>query len=58
MPAKVDEELCEGCETCVDECPVEAISINDDEIAVIDEDECIDCEACVDVCPNDAIHME
>ncbi|HIH40290.1 MAG TPA: 4Fe-4S binding protein, partial [Halobacteria archaeon] len=46
-----------GCETCVDECPVEAISMNDDGIAVIDEDECIDCEACVDVCPNDAISM-
>ena len=27
MAAKVDEEKCTGCESCVEECPVEAISM-------------------------------
>jgi ferredoxin len=58
MPAVVDPEKCEGCETCVEECPVEAISINDDGVAEVDEDECVECGTCVDVCPNDAITME
>jgi len=58
MPAVVDPEKCEGCETCVDECPTEAISMNDDGIAEVDADECVECETCVDVCPNEAITME
>lgn len=56
MPAVVDAETCTGCESCVDACPVEAISMND-EIAVVDEDTCTECESCVDVCPVEAISM-
>ncbi|MHC4266269.1 MAG: indolepyruvate ferredoxin oxidoreductase subunit alpha [Planctomycetota bacterium] len=57
MPAKVDNEKCTGCETCVDECPADAISMAEEK-AVIDADTCIDCAACVDVCPVEAISME
>ena len=28
--AKVDSELCEGCETCLDRCQMEALTIEDD----------------------------
>ncbi|MDD4127362.1 MAG: 4Fe-4S binding protein, partial [Methanomicrobium sp.] len=45
------------CETCVDTCPSEAITMKDG-IAVVDADMCVDCEACVDECPAEAIHME
>ena len=58
MVAKVDEEECTGCGTCVDECPQEAISLNDDDIAVVNEDECTDCGMCVDACPTEAISIE
>ena len=59
MPAKVDPEECTGCESCVDTCPVEAISMEEDkDIAVVDEDTCTDCESCVEVCPVEAITME
>lgn len=57
MPAKVDEAKCTGCETCVSECPSEAISMSDEK-AVVDNDECIDCGVCVDACPEEAISME
>jgi ferredoxin len=57
MPAKVDVEKCTGCETCVAECPSEAISIVDEK-AVIDEEACLDCAVCVDACPEEAISME
>ena len=57
MPAKVDEGKCTGCETCVSECPSEAISMADEK-AVVDPDTCIDCGVCVDACPEEAISME
>jgi Fe-S-cluster-containing hydrogenase component 2 len=57
MVAIVDSDLCVGCETCVDECPAEAIAMEDG-IAVIDKDLCTDCGTCVDVCPAEAIQME
>ncbi|HID26941.1 MAG TPA: 4Fe-4S dicluster domain-containing protein [Methanosarcinales archaeon] len=58
MVAIVDVEECTGCGTCVEDCPVEAITLNDEDIAVIDEDTCTDCGTCVDVCPTSAISLE
>ncbi|MBN1796069.1 MAG: 4Fe-4S binding protein [Sedimentisphaerales bacterium] len=57
MAAKVDAEKCTGCETCVGECPSEAISMVDGK-AVVDPDTCVDCGVCVDACPVEAISME
>ena len=58
MVAKVNADECVGCGTCVDECPSEAISMNDNDIAVVDADACTDCGMCVDACPTEAITME
>ncbi len=57
MPAKVDEEKCTGCETCVAECPSEAISMASEK-ASINIEECVDCGVCVDTCPEEAIEMD
>jgi len=57
MAAKINHELCTGCATCVDVCPVEAISIDNDK-AVVDGDACVDCGTCVDECPVEAISMD
>ena len=50
----VDSDLCTGCGLCVDECPVDIITMNDD-VAEIDMDGCIRCGICHDICPVDAI---
>ncbi len=57
MPAKVDRETCTGCETCVEACPVEAITM-EDSVAKVNAEECTDCGTCVDECPVEAITME
>ena len=44
---------CISCSACVDECPVECISLGDYKY-VIDEDLCIECGNCAEVCPVDA----
>jgi len=51
--AYVINEDCIACGTCIDECPVNAIS--EGEIYVIDPDACTDCGTCADVCPTGAI---
>jgi NAD-dependent dihydropyrimidine dehydrogenase PreA subunit len=57
MVAVINREKCDGCETCVEACPSEAITIGEDKKAKVDAEECVDCEACVDECPNEAISM-
>jgi ferredoxin len=54
MAHKIDENSCTACGTCINECPVEAISEGD--VYKINPDLCTDCGACVDVCPVEAIH--
>ena len=44
---------CVSCCTCINECPVGAISEGD--IYVIDADSCVGCGSCAGACPNDAI---
>ena len=55
MAAIVDKEKCTGCGTCVDTCPVEAITVEDK--AVIDKENCIECGVCVEGCPEEAISL-
>ncbi len=57
MPAKIEESKCVGCGVCVDNCPAEAITLDNGK-AKIDESKCIDCANCVDNCPSAAISME
>jgi NAD-dependent dihydropyrimidine dehydrogenase PreA subunit len=52
--AYIITEDCTACGSCIDECPVDAISEGD--IYKIDPDVCTDCGSCADVCPVEAIH--
>ena len=57
MASKIDTEKCTGCGTCVEVCPVTAITLEDD-TAKIDPDTCVDCGICVDDCPAEAISRD
>ncbi|MCK4728006.1 MAG: 4Fe-4S binding protein, partial [Desulfobacterales bacterium] len=35
MAAEVDSDKCTGCGLCVEVCPVEAIKLKDDDVAVV-----------------------
>lgn len=58
MAAVVNKEECVGCGTCVEECPEEAISMDDQEIATVDAEKCTECGTCVEACPSEAISIE
>ena len=53
----IDEESCTGCGICVDECPVDAISMKIKE-AEINMAECIRCGICHDVCPQESVRHD
>jgi NAD-dependent dihydropyrimidine dehydrogenase PreA subunit len=57
MPAIVDVEKCDGCKSCEEACPSDAIKVVE-AVAVVNVDDCIDCNACEDACPNHAIKVE
>jgi electron transfer flavoprotein alpha subunit len=53
----IDKETCTGCGACLDVCPYDALSLEDN-VAVVNE-KCTFCGACLeDVCPEDAITLE
>jgi ferredoxin len=54
----VNQDLCIGCSICVDECPVDAITQQENRKAVINDDLCIRCGKCHDVCPQDAVRHD
>lgn len=49
-------DSCIACGSCMDQCPVEAIS--DGAIYEIDADLCTECGACADQCPVGAIELD
>ena len=53
----VKQEDCIGCGICVEECPVDAISI-ENEKAYIDMEECIRCGKCHENCLQEAVRHD
>ena len=56
MAVQIDQEKCTGCGLCVNVCPVQAISLENDK-AKVDKGTCTECGQCVDECPNKAISI-
>ena len=54
----IDLEICTGCESCVDICPMDALVLDGDEKAAWNPDRCIGCGLCVSCCPIGAIRLE
>jgi ferredoxin len=57
MKVKVNNELCDGCEKCIEECPFKwRKEVNGK--SSVDPARCTGCGRCLDVCPNDAISFD
>jgi uncharacterized protein (DUF362 family)/Pyruvate/2-oxoacid:ferredoxin oxidoreductase delta subunit len=56
MKPLADTELCTGCGTCVEQCPVSALDMIDG-IPVVDPDICITCFCCQEICPEKTITL-
>ena len=54
----IDMEPCTGCESCVEICPMDALSLDGNEKAAWNPDRCIGCGLCVSRCPTEAIRLE
>jgi ferredoxin len=56
--AEVSAAECTSCGSCVDMCPMDAISLNGKSIAEINLKRCIGCGVCVISCPVEAISLK
>jgi ferredoxin len=56
--AQIDPESCVGCQTCIDRCQMNALAMNDRELAEINPDRCIGCGLCVTTCPSGALSLK
>jgi uncharacterized protein (DUF362 family)/Pyruvate/2-oxoacid:ferredoxin oxidoreductase delta subunit len=52
-----DPEKCTACGTCIDQCPVSALSMAH-EIPEVDPEICITCFCCQEMCPEKAIELK
>ena len=53
----LEEGVCSGCGDCVERCPVDALAMEGDVVA-LNLKQCIGCGLCVSVCPTEALRLE
>jgi Pyruvate/2-oxoacid:ferredoxin oxidoreductase delta subunit len=54
---RFDSERCVACETCIERCPPEALTLGEDDVPEVDLDRCFGCAVCATGCPEEAITM-
>ena len=54
--ARIDSDECVGCGVCVDMCPMDAITLEDD-IAVLEDERCLGCGICAHHCDTEAVSL-
>lgn len=54
----IEEDMCSGCESCVDRCPVGAISMGEDGVAHVTHEKCLGCGVCEIVCGQGAMSLQ
>ncbi|MFA5746328.1 MAG: DNA-directed RNA polymerase subunit D [archaeon] len=48
---------CDGCNLCVDACPIKCMKLTSGKPKMEDQAKCINCQACVDVCPKNCLKL-
>ena len=54
---RFDADLCTACETCLERCPAEALSMGKNDVPEVNLDRCFGCAVCATGCPTEAISM-
>ncbi len=62
----IDENVCKGCEMCVNACPKKIIALAKDKINAkgyhpaqcVEPEKCVGCASCATMCPDVAITVE
>ena len=54
---KFDPDRCTTCETCIERCPPEALTLGDEDVPVVNFDLCFGCAVCATGCEDEAISM-
>ena len=54
---RFDPARCVACETCIDRCPPEALTMGGDQLPTVNMDRCFGCAVCATGCPEAAISM-
>ena len=62
----IKENLCKGCEVCVNNCPKHLLSLAKDKInakgyhpaMITDQSQCTGCKSCATMCPDVCITVE
>jgi NAD-dependent dihydropyrimidine dehydrogenase PreA subunit len=49
---------CDGCGTCVEQCPMEVFTLDQGKAVVAKLDDCMVCKLCETVCPQGIIKVE
>ncbi|MDY9922415.1 4Fe-4S binding protein [Methanobacterium sp.] len=53
----IDNTACQRCGVCVNKCPVDAMTLENDQV-IVDEDKCIFCGECQSICPTRAVKLD
>jgi MinD superfamily P-loop ATPase len=56
--AELDREKCLSCGLCVDRCQMDALAMDDEDLAVLNQERCIGCGLCVTTCPGEALSLK
>lgn len=48
-------DSCIGCQSCIPNCPVEALKMNNEDKLTVNSEKCIDCGKCISICPVSAL---
>jgi Na+-translocating ferredoxin:NAD+ oxidoreductase RNF subunit RnfB len=54
----VDRNKCEGCEECLNNCPVSAFQMKDGKADPYQAELCEGCETCISVCTTGAVSLK